>query len=227
MDIKQIIKQSKKSIGMIELFKPAEKGFQLSVRGTSIVVGKEGLVLSCAHVFNQIPENERQFLKIRLIRESKGKVDFYERFSLELVRKDDSADFAVFKIKDTAKKFKPLKIGNSSKVEAGEEVGVVGFPLATEIIGMGLGITLMADRFIVGNVKPNKEGEVDFFVFNIYAAPATSGSPVFSLDDGTVIGLLSGRIGKKSKIEEGLEVPQMISLARPINNAKALLNEAK
>lgn len=225
MNLTEILSKGKKSIVAIEVVKNQGSQASLSVRGTGFFVNKNGLIASCAHVYNELPQEDREFLMANICKDSKGKLDFYKRVKISLDLKDDSNDVALFNLKNVNEEYAPLTFGNSDQIDAGEEVASLGFPLATEMIGMRMGMTLMANKCIIGNVKPNKNGKVIALLLNTHSAPGSSGSPLFSLRSGKVIGMIARHINQTIKIDglKEVKIPQAISMAIPSNTISETL----
>ena len=132
-----------------------------------------------------------------------------------------------------------LPLGDSSKVREGDEIAFTGFP-----IGMVLGLYPVTHRGIVAAITPIarpvensrtlnaaqlehlRRSRFDTFQLDATAYPGNSGSPVYEVATGRVIGVLNSVFVKESK-ESVLEKPSGISYAIPINLLKPLLSKAR
>ncbi len=233
MTIKKIFEQNKEAILILDLVMPGEKAGQnkISIRGTGFIIDDEGRFITSAHVYNEIPENERQYLgaKIWAKQNSKGVVR-YEKRDIELVGIDDENDIALMKLKSiNNEKFKTVSgFGDDNKVTEGEDVVFIGFPLALELIMMQFGLTLSATKAIVSSVKRRtKDGSLHFFMIDSHINNGSSGSPLFHTESGKVIGVAGGKITAKVHGPEGkvFEIPANMGICRPINYIKKIIKE--
>jgi S1-C subfamily serine protease len=86
-----------------------------------------------------------------------------------------------------------ITFSDSSKVREGDEVGVCGFPLG---LGLPRGtelhqLTAIAQKGIVAAILPHPGiPNPHAFQLDIAINPGSSGSPVFRVDDGTVVGIV-------------------------------------
>lgn len=86
-----------------------------------------------------------------------------------------------------------LKLGDSSGIHEGEEVGVCGFPLGLRLPrGAELHqLTPIAQKGIISAILPYAGiGNPHAFQLDIHVNPGSSGSPVFRADNGEVIGIV-------------------------------------
>jgi S1-C subfamily serine protease len=86
-----------------------------------------------------------------------------------------------------------LTLGDSSTVHEGEEVGVCGFPLGLSLPrGDELHqLTPIAQKGIISAILPYAGiGNPHAFQLDIHVNPGSSGSPVFRVDSGEVIGIV-------------------------------------
>ncbi len=232
MKIQKIIEENKDAIILIDLQQP-DKGDQkrISIRGTGFIISEDGKFITNAHVYKQIPENELQFLGVSVpgVTDDKN-LTHYNRFSVKLLKLDEENDFALMQIVSD-KKFKAItKMGDSEKAKEGDELLYIGYPLATEMLQMGFGITMTTNRCIISSVKRKMvDGSLHFFLIDTHANNGSSGSPVFS-ENGEVIGVVSGNIstqipGINGTNGQPLRIPANIGICRPIKYAIDLINK--
>ena len=129
-----------------------------------------------------------------------------------------------------------MQLANGSTVREGEEVAVTGFP-----IGMVLGLYPVTHRGIVAAITPIvipaissrsltaiqiKRMRNPFVVYqlDIVAYPGNSGSPVYNVETGDVIGVVNSVFVKGTK-ESVLEKPSGISYAIPVKYVHDLLKK--
>jgi hypothetical protein len=156
--------------------------------GSGFVVGKDGLVATNLHVI-------AGYTKVLVVLH-----DHREFPVVEVYNADPRRDIAILRIE--ARGLKPLALGDSDRVRAGEPVVAIGHPL---------GLTDTVSSGLVGAVR---KIETDLSVLQISApiAPGSSGGPLFD-DQGQVIGVATAI----------LLGGQNLNLGVPINDVKALL----
>lgn len=202
---------------------------QFVLRGTGFVVGNGNLVATNAHV---VPEKNGADDPVLMIqaRDSNGDPQVRRAF---LAHKDKDHDLAVLKIEGTP--LPAVTIKNSDKVREGEMVGFTGFP-----IGGALGFSPVTHRGMISSITPIalpggnarqlnanlirriKNGTFDIFQLDATAYPGNSGSPVFDLNSGEVLGVINMVFIKGSK-ESALSQPSGISYAIPANYLTELI----
>jgi serine protease Do len=160
--------------------------------GTGFIVKENGLVATNLHVVAGY---------------AKALVVLHDRREfpvIEVYNADPRRDIAILRI--AADGLKPLVLGDSDRVRAGEPVVAIGHPL---------GLTDTVSSGLVGAVRTV---ESDFSVLQISApiAPGSSGGPLFD-DRGRVIGVATAI----------LLGGQNLNLGVPINDVKALLQKAE
>lgn len=104
----------------------------------------------------------------------------------------------------------PLELGDSSLVTTGQPIGVFGYPYGTNLLDVKIEnkererIQRMFRRFgpvlhqgYISAIAPFDDiGVVDKLILDISFAGGMSGSPVFNLEDGSIIGLFYAGMGK-------------------------------
>jgi hypothetical protein len=115
---------------------------------------------------------------------------------------DKVRDLAIIKIH--GKTFQSLTLGNSDRVQIGEDVVAIGNPLGLELT--------VSNGILSGNRTVEKEGG-KFLQVTAPISHGSSGGPLFNMA-GEVIGITSGFI----------EGGQNLNLAIPVNDAKLLLH---
>ena len=229
MENSKIIEKNKNSVILVELFMPGDNNqSKLSIRGTGFIISTNGEFITNAHVYNQIPESERQYLGVNIPTKADEKgITHYKRFKAELIKIDIENDLALMKIMpENNEKFLPLTdFGDSETVLVGDGVIFLGYPLALELLVMKFGITMNANQCIISAVKRRKNGSLHFFMVDTHINNGSSGSPVFLKNTGKIIGITSGKISTKVETPDKkvFDIPANIGICRPINYVKELI----
>lgn len=233
MKTSKIIEQNKKSIILLDIVIPQKDGkSKISIRGTGFIVSKDGKFITCAHLYNNIPENERQYLgtKIPTEKDEKG-ITHYNRFNVQLLEIDNENDIALMKISSEENNFKPIqRIDDSEAVREGDRVLFLGYPLALELLQMRFGITMSASECIIGSIKRRGvDGSLHFYIVDTHINNGLSGSPLFSVNTGRVIGIASGKISSKVSLPDGkvIDTPANMGICRPTRYIKDLIEKNK
>jgi S1-C subfamily serine protease len=234
MKISEIIEQNKKSIILIDVLIPGEGGKnKLSIRGTGFIISKDGKFVTCSHVYNQIPENERQYLGVKVPERTDEKgITFYKRYNVKLLDIDKENDVALMEVVSQGDvEFEPIKgFGDSESVKEGDEVMFLGYPLALELIKMKFGITISANKCIISSTKRRGfDGSLHFFIVDTHINNGSSGSPLFLIDTGKIVGMASGKISAKIPAPKGgqIDIPANMGICRPANHIVDLINKNK
>lgn len=174
------------------------RDFRQKSLGSGFIIDKDGYILTNNHVVEKTDE-----IKVRL---ADGK-----EFIAKIVGRDPKTDLALIRIKaDTP--LKPLKLGNSDKLEVGDWVIAIGNPF-------GLGNSVTAG-IVSAKYRHIGTGIYDNFIqTDAPINPGNSGGPLLDAK-GEVIGINSV-IFTKSGGSLG------IGFAIPVNMAKDLLPQLK
>jgi len=207
-----------------------QKGPPVVFKGTGFVVGNGRQVITNHHVIPEINDLEdKESLAIFTGRGKNAKVH-----KARLVRSDPDHDLALLEISGAP--LPVMQLSNGSSVREGEDVAVTGFP-----IGMVLGLYPVTHRGIVAAITPIvipaissrsltasqiKRMRNPFVVYqlDIVAYPGNSGSPVYNVETGEVIGVVNSVFVKGTK-ESALEKPSGISYAIPVKYVHDLLKK--
>ena len=235
-ELPDTIDRIRSSVVAVGTVKPArglhKKGPPVIFKGTGFVVGNGLQVITNYHV---IPEpndlEDKESLAIFSGRGKKAKVH-----KARVVRSDPDRDLALLEISGTP--LPVMQLANGSSVREGAEVAVTGFP-----IGMVLGIYPVTHKGIVAAITPIvipaissrsltasqiKRMRNPFVVYqlDVVAYPGNSGSPVYNIETGKVIGVVNSVFVKGTK-ESALENPSGISYAIPVKYVHNLLKQNK
>jgi S1-C subfamily serine protease len=197
--------------------------------GTGFVVGNGRQVITNNHV---IPTNmdvgKDEGLAIFTGRGKAAKV----RRAL-VVRRDQAHDLALLSIQGTP--LPVMTLWDESVVREGTAVAFTGFP-----IGVVLGLYPVTHQGIISAVTPivipaissraltarqlkTMRDPFEVYQLDAIAYPGNSGSPVYGLDTGAVIGVLNSVFVKETK-ETVLERPSGIAYAIPVKYVRKLLD---
>ncbi len=145
---------------------------QSNVRGTGFFISSDGYIATAKHVVSGL---EQQNIEVQ---DNNG-----NRYGVDQIFMDENSDVSLIKIKST-KKHPIIKFGYFENLEIGDEVGVIGF-------NPGFDTPLLHK----GNVsaKGLDENGLKMFTINSFVNKGNSGSPVFSLRTGRILGVLSAR----------------------------------
>ena len=147
---------------------------------------------------------------------------------------DEDHDLALLTVEGRA--LPALEIGDSQRVREGEQYAFTGYP-----IGMVLGLYPVTHRSIIAAISPNAIPAVasnqlnvnmlkrlqtpfDIFQLDATAYPGNSGSPLYDLKSGKVIGIINKVFVQGSK-ENAISNPSGITYAIPSEHIKTLLDQ--
>lgn len=207
---------------------------QFVLRGTGFVVGEGVSVATNAHVVPDPVDGDNG--TVLAVQVSHGGTDTQLRRVLS-VTKDKDHDLALLRIAGTPLPY--LHLRNSDTVREGQTVGFTGFP-----IGGALGFSPVTHRGMVSAITPIalpsptaqqlnarvirrlKDGAFNIFQLDATAYPGNSGSPVFDVETGEVLGIINMVFIKTTK-EAALSQPSGISYAIPANFLQEMLAQGR
>ncbi len=145
---------------------------------------------------------------------------------------DEEHDLALLSLNEG--RLPALEVGDSAIVREGELYAFTGYP-----IGMVLGLYPVTHRSIISAISPNAipvlasnqlnmkmmkklQSPYDVFQLDATAYPGNSGSPLYNIDSGKVIGIINKVFVQGSK-ENAISNPSGISYAIPSEHIKSLL----
>lgn len=223
------IKKTEHSIIAIG-FKPNPQ--QMTIVGSGFAISDNGKILSAAHLYNQLkPEYRPNLMGMVYARQDSSGLESFKWLPLELIKKEDKNDIALFQIKDCEDTLlHKLELGDSEIIEVGDEVYFIGFPYAAQLINDGFGITRIVNKGIISNIK--RDGvdlthKKNFFIVDAISNPGNSGCPLIDMKSNKAIGIMTISFRIKSRTVDSLDIrePMHICAAKPINLAGPLLEE--
>jgi serine protease Do len=164
---------------------PNEEAMVQNSLGSGVIVTNEGHIITNNHVVDQVDDIEIQL--------SDGRTK-----KARLVGSDSQVDLAVLKIDDPS--VKPLKLGDSDAVQAGDMVLAIGNPFGFE--------ETVTEGIISSKGRPNRaDGFGDFLQTDAAINPGNSGGPLINLA-GEVIGINTAIISpSQSSAGIGFAIP--------------------
>ena len=175
--------------------------------GSGFVVSPDGIVLTNAHV---VEDPDAEYTAV---------MDHGDdaKFSIKIVARDRIHDIAILKI-ESDKDLPHIELGDSSRLELGEDVITIGYALGEFRNTVSTGVVSGLSRFIQAQTGLTKHVERLRGLIQTDAAinPGNSGGPIINME-GKVVGI-------NTAVVFGA---QNIGFAIPINNAKQDLEELK
>jgi len=206
-----LVKQSIVGVGTVQRMRRPPGSFI----GTGFVVGDGNYALTNAHTVERDLDTEhREFLSVLTDQGARG------MRRAQLIEIDEAHDVALLRFEGPP--LPALRLGDSSKVREGELYAFTGFP-----IGMALGFRPVTHRAIVSAITPIAMPQLsahqidikmlkrlrdpyDVFQLDGTAYLGNSGSPLYNVESGTVVGVINSVFIKESK-ENVLSEPSGIT----------------
>ena len=180
---------------------PQQGLVSLNGLGSGVLISDDGKIMTAAHLVQSADRTTVEFARGEIIGAS-------------VIGTVASADVALLQLDHKPVNYIPARLGDSDKIDVGDEIFVVGAPY-------GIGNTLTAGH-VSGrhNLKPNANKlAVEFLQTDAAINTGNSGSPLFNLN-GEVMGIVSN-IMSRSGGSEGL------AFAVSSNTARRLLLDRK
>src|SRR5438105_1961584 len=172
---------------------PRDEALVQNSLGSGVIVTNEGHIITNTHVVDQVDEIEVQL--------SDGRTK-----KARLVGSDSQVDLAVLKIDELG--VKPLKLGDSDAVQAGDMVLAIGNPFGFE--------ETVTEGIISSKARTKRvDGVCDFLQTDAAINPGNSGGPLINLS-GEVIGINTAIISRTGG-------SQGIGFAIPSNTVKVAM----
>lgn len=210
----------------LEIRRPPSK-----LLGTGFAVADGRHFLTNNHVLPRLIDNRRREYYCIFV----GTGHRVRIVSVKVVARDEAHDVAILRA-DASEAVPPLSLGDDTTAKEGMSIAFTGFP-----IGAVLGLYPVTHRGTISARTPiaipqpdmktldlqmikRLRGAFDVFQLDATAYPGNSGSPLYDIETGAVVGIVSSVFVKASK-ESVLSEPSGISYAIPIRHALALLRK--
>ncbi len=221
-----LIERVKPSIVGVGTYAPLRRPrAQLLGTGFAVIDGRH--IATNFHVVDRLLDDTQQEMLVVFVGRGK-EVDYRPA---EVAQSDPRHDLAILSIE--GEPLASLALAPGDPPREGSPIAFTGFP-----IGAILGLYPVTHTGIVSSVTPiaipaNNPGELsinrllalkepyDVLQLDATAYPGNSGSPLFSLDSGKVIGVISQVLVKSTK-ENVLKDPSAITYAVPVSFLKIL-----
>lgn len=155
---------------------------------TGTIVTSDGLVLTCAHV---VSECDRIRARIHCPGAPGGDTHWLETELLEPVC--ESCDMAMLRILGSNFTPAPMRRPDAAKPRPGERTLLLGYPLGGMLSGNNIEQTRISN-FAGGVASIQLVGATERCYIDSTGLHGNSGSPVFSREDGRMIGVFSGSV---------------------------------
>ncbi len=208
---------------------PNVKGDRVVYLATGFVVGDGRHIITNAHVTGlQLDSDNNQTLSV-----FSGRGVHVTAHPATVVRTDEEHDLVLLEIQGS--RLPALQLGDSNSVREGQDIAFTGFPL-----GMALGLYPVTHRGTISAIAPaappsahsdrlnsvkikRMRSGFEAFQLDATAYPGNSGSPVFELTGGRVIGVVNSVVVKETR-ETMLARPSGITYAIPAKYIQPLLD---
>jgi serine protease Do len=231
-DLPETLERIKPSIVGVGTFAPLRQPRSVFL-GTGWVIGDGKHAITNHHVVDRRLDQKKQEVHAIFVRREDGQPRAYQA---KVLACDKAHDLCLLRFQGI--QLKPLRLGHASEVKEGREYAMTGFP-----IGMVLGLHPVTSKGIVSSITPIaipalSERQLTpqvlghlgtpFKVFQLdaLAYPGNSGSPLYDVDSGKVVGVVNSVFVKESK-ESVLSTPSAIAYAIPVTHVYDLLLKAK
>jgi serine protease Do len=184
----------------VDLASSAEQGMAIvDGLGSGVLISTDGKILTAAHVVETADV---------------ARVEFPDgqEINARVIGSDTRSDVALLQLERMPKGITPAPLGDSDKVEVGDQIFVIGAPF-------GIGQTLTAGHLSGRHQVNGSTASVEFLQTDAAINGGNSGGPMFDMD-GNVVGIVSTMMSHSGG-SEGL------AFATAANTAKRLLLERK
>jgi len=209
--------------------RPGAKGPPVNFLATAFVVGNGRQVITNYHVVDRKLEADQQETLVIFV----GRGQRSQMRPAKIVGTDAEHDLALLEIEGAP--LPALTLAGPEPAREGQEIAFTGFP-----IGVVLGLYHVTHRGIISAVTPivipandarsltpeqikRIRNPFEVYQLDATAYPGNSGSPVYEVDSGRVIGVINSVFIKETK-ESVLQKPSGISYAIPSRYVRLLLD---
>jgi S1-C subfamily serine protease len=205
---------------------------QFRFAGTGFAVGDGTIVATNAHVVPRdlaAGQDPEQLVVVLPARQASERIVRRAR----MVASASDQDLALLRIDGPA--LPPLAFGDSTQVREGATYFFTGFP-----VGGALGLIPVTHQALIGAVTPivlpaanasqldarvvrqAQSGSFDIFQLDAVAYPGNSGSPLYDIATGEVIGVVNMTLARSTR-ESALPQPTGIAFAIPVGQLREML----
>lgn len=217
MEIRQLIKDSQHSIVAIGVKEGENK---LKILGSGFALDANGKIASAAHMFIKSGVDLNQLMVMVPMEVDQHGLERFRWLPVQLEKQDIAHDVAILQVSNLeGSLLKPVKLRDTSEVSPGDDVVFIGFPYAAQLIKDGFGITRIATRAMVTNVKRSATAphDISWLMIDGVSNPGNSGCPLFDVKTGETIGMMSISFKTASQVYKNLDIrePMHICAAKP------------
>lgn len=201
------------------------------IRGTGFAV-RDGLhIVTNDHVLpDKLDTDRRETIAVFVGRGREAQVR-----PARLLARDEDHDLALLQI--DGEPLATLPLADDKAVREGEAIAITGFPIGAVLgffpathRGFVAALTPMAraadrGRQLSAVQRARLRDPFDVYQLDIVAYPGNSGSPVYRVADGALIGVVNSVFVKESR-ESALTSPSGITYAIPLRHVQSLLKQA-
>jgi len=199
--------------------------------GTGFVVGGNHVVTNAHVVPRKLDGGRRETLAVYL----PGADNRVLMRKAKLVQEDRDHDLALLRFNGGA--LPSMRLGSSKGVREGQSAAFTGYPIlnalglypathrATIAAISPVAAPVGSGRELTPNMLKRLSAPFNVFQLDAVAYPGNSGSPLYTIDTGRVIGVINSVYVKKTK-ETAITAPSGISYAIPVRHVRALLKKA-
>jgi S1-C subfamily serine protease len=230
VDIADRVAAIKPSVVGVGTFSPTRSP-RANLMGTGFSVLDGRHVVSCAHIFDKLPDVEKQETWAVLT----GRDRQVSVRGARIVARDKAHDLILLKIDGDP--LPAVTLGDSDTAREGWQLYFTGYPVGS-VLGLNASTNRAGLAAIVPiytpvasaaqlNVRALKQASDPFSIFQLdaIAYPGNSGSPVWRPETGEVLGVVNSVFVKGAK-EAALSAPSGITFAVPAKYVKALIAQA-
>lgn len=223
-----VVSEVTNSVVAIGLYTPLESDGN-QILGTGFSVGDGSWIVTNYHVVSKIldPAIVQNYVVVH------GSGRDVDAFKAEIIEIDPVHDLALLKIDN---KLQPLKLRKGELLEPGTDIAFTGFP-----IGAAIGLYPATHRGLISAITPDaiparnadmltvsmlKRLQTPELVYQLDATayPGNSGSPVYDVNSGEVVGVINKVFVSQGK-ESALSAPSGISYSIPAVHIETLLKK--
>lgn len=157
--------------------------------GSGFIISPDGICFTCAHVIDGANE-----IYVRLDDEDEER----RVFKVEVKYMDKANDFALLQILGIKNSYYFDLEENMNSVKTGDDIAVFGFPFG---VGLNRNVMELEPSLTKGYISSkNRLEDRKVYYIDAKSCPGNSGSPIFKIESGKVIGYLCGAYGKDSAL---------------------------